>query len=115
MFLPLFYFLTYAYKEGLRTSPISPSPSPSLKPSFSFIFLLAISPTHTPSNSTGASFIAGVLVSINGVCVDTPGEVLCGKVAVRETGDMGLSDVESGGGGAPEVVTVGGDMGVWVG
>lgn len=90
--------------KGLRTSPVSPSPT-------SLLRVRVIFPTHTPSNSTGASFIAGVFVSINGVCVDTPGEVLCGKVAVRETGEMGLSDVESGGG-ALEVVTVGGDIGV---
>lgn len=40
-------------------------------------------------SSTGASFIAGVAVSMWGVCVDTAGEVLWGKVPLRDTGEMG--------------------------
>jgi hypothetical protein len=59
-----------------------------------------------PSSSTGASLIAGVAVSMRGVCVDTAGEVLCGKVLLREMGEMGpgLEAVVEG--------IVGGDMGV---
>jgi hypothetical protein len=60
-------------------------------------------------SSTGASLIAGVAVSMRGVCVDTAGDVLCGKVPLRETGEMG-SDV--GGGADVVVVMLGGDMGV---
>jgi hypothetical protein len=62
-----------------------------------------------PSNSTGASLIAGVVVSMRRVCDATAGDVLCGKVLVRETGEMGpalaavVVDVEG---------AVGGNMGV---
>ena len=59
------------------------------------------------SSSTGASFIAGVAVSIRGVWVDTGGEVLCGKVPLRETGEMGPSAEAR----APVVAMVGGDTG----
>lgn len=61
-----------------------------------------------PSSSTGAAFIAGVFVSISGVWVATAGEVLCGKVVLRETGEMGSAE----GGGRPVAVTSGGEIGV---
>lgn len=40
-----------------------------------------------PSSSTGCALIDGTEVSISGVCVATAGEVLCGKVVDRDTGD----------------------------
>ena len=63
-----------------------------------------------PSNSTGASLIAGVAVSMRGVWLATAGEVLWGKVPLRETGEMGPSEEA----GAPEVVMEGGETGTAV-
>lgn len=48
-----------------------------------------------PSSSTGTSLIAGVDVSISGVCETTAGEVLCGNVPLRDIGDMGLESEEA--------------------
>jgi hypothetical protein len=42
-----------------------------------------------PSSSTGAAFMAGVAMSMSGVWVATAGEVLCGNVPLRVTGEMG--------------------------
>lgn len=56
----------------------------------------------TPSSSTGAALIAGVLVSIRGVCDTTAADVLCGNVLVRDTGEIGTEVV---------VDAVGGEMG----
>ena len=56
----------------------------------------------TPSSSTGAALIAGVFVSIKGVCETTAGLVLCGNVLVRDTGEIGMDVV---------VALVGGEIG----
>lgn len=53
--------------------------------------------------------IAGVAVSMRGVWVDTAGEVLCGKVPLRNTGEMGP---EAGGGGLVVVEMAGGETGM---
>jgi hypothetical protein len=50
----------------------------------------------SPSSSTGCAFIAGTDVSIGGACVMVGEDGLAGNVAVRDTGDTGVSLVGMG-------------------
>ncbi|KAH9873977.1 hypothetical protein IAQ61_004604 [Plenodomus lingam] len=72
-----------------RNSPSisSSSPGDRIHPARSPSFMVGGTSTAPPSNSTGSSLIAGVEVSISGVCVDTDGLVLWGNVLLRESGD----------------------------
>lgn len=70
------------------------------------LLLMSSGLTAAPSISTGAAFMAGVLVSMSGVCVTTAGEVLCENVPDRDTGEMGASET------SPAVVTMDGETGV---
>lgn len=65
----------------------------------------------TPSNSTGAALIAGVFVSMSVVCDATAGDVLCGNVFDRLTGDIG-TDVDEDEGAGAALGGTGGEMGV---
>jgi len=89
-------------------TPPKPSPILPTSPAVLIRLLSSSGVIAPPSSSTGASFIAGVFVSINGVWLETAGLVLCGKVEVRETGEMG----SLGGGGEMVEVEVrgGGEM-----
>lgn len=78
-----------------RCSPAPTLTSPlkklaSLSPSSPGLVMPAMG---TPSSSTGVALIAGVFVSIKGVCEATAGLVLCGNVLVRDTGEMGMEVV----------------------
>lgn len=44
-----------------------------------------------PSSSTGCALIAGTEVSMDDACIATARESWCGKVVVREMGEIGVS------------------------